>query len=90
MDLYLEPKPGIPPTPAHLAEVIGKMKADGDKIIVLQPYQNRKTADTIANHTGRRSWIFRPSREVRRKPKPTPIGLIIWSKSVVKGFEAKK
>ena len=26
MDLFLEPKPGIPPSPSHLAEVITKMK----------------------------------------------------------------
>ena len=52
MELFLEPKPGIPPTPAHLAEVIQKMKADNIKVIVVQPYQNRKTAETVANHTG--------------------------------------
>ncbi len=52
MDLFLEPKPGIPPTPAHLAEVILKMKTDQTKVIVVQPYQNRKTADTVASHAG--------------------------------------
>ncbi len=52
MDLFLEPKPGIPPTPAHLAGVIGKMKAGNLKVITVQPYQNRKTAETVAGHTG--------------------------------------
>lgn len=52
MELYLEPKPGIPPSPAHLAEVIGKMKAAKLKLIAVQPYQNRKTAETVAGHTG--------------------------------------
>lgn len=52
MDLFLEPKPGIPPTPAHLADVIAKMKADNVKVIVVQPYQSRKTAETVASHTG--------------------------------------
>lgn len=52
MDLFLEPKPGIPPTPAHLAEVITRMKAERLKLIVVQPYQNRKTAETVATHTG--------------------------------------
>ncbi|MGZ4965476.1 MAG: metal ABC transporter substrate-binding protein, partial [Limisphaerales bacterium] len=51
MDLFLEPKPGIPPTPAHLAEVITRMKEDNAKVIVVQPYQNRKTAETVAHHT---------------------------------------
>src|SRR4051812_43194922 len=52
MELFLEPKPGIPPTPAHLAEVITKMKAGNLKVITVQPYQNRKTAETVASHTG--------------------------------------
>ena len=52
MDLFLEPKPGIPPTPAHLAEIITKMKAGNLKLIAVQPYQNRKTAETVAGHTG--------------------------------------
>ena len=52
MDLFLEPKPGIPPTPAHLADVIAKMKSANVKVIVVQPYQSRKTAETVANHTG--------------------------------------
>ena len=50
MDLFLEPKPGIPPSPAHLAEVITKMKADYTKVIIVQPYQNKKTAETVAHH----------------------------------------
>ena len=52
MDLFLEPKPGIPPSPAHLAQVITRMKADNIRVIVVQSYQNRKTADTVAGHTG--------------------------------------
>jgi zinc/manganese transport system substrate-binding protein len=52
MDLFLEPKPGIPPTPAHLAQVIAKMKAEKLQLIAVQPYQNRKTAETVAAHTG--------------------------------------
>ena len=52
MEIYLEPKPGIPPTPAHLATVISEMKAKNAKVIVVQPYQNRKTAETVASHTG--------------------------------------
>ncbi|HTL68195.1 MAG TPA: metal ABC transporter substrate-binding protein [Lacunisphaera sp.] len=51
MDLFLEPKPGIPPTPAHLAGVITKMRADHLRLIAVQPYQNRKTAETVAGHT---------------------------------------
>jgi zinc/manganese transport system substrate-binding protein len=48
----LEPKPGIAPSPAHLAQVIGKMKATKAKVILVQPFQNRKTAETVARQTG--------------------------------------
>jgi ABC-type Zn uptake system ZnuABC Zn-binding protein ZnuA len=51
IDLFLEPKPGIPPTPAHLAEVIMKMKADNTHVIIVDPYLNRKTAETVARNT---------------------------------------
>jgi zinc/manganese transport system substrate-binding protein len=52
IDMFLEPKPGIPPTPAHLAEVILKMKEDKTHVIIVDPYQNRKTAETVARNTG--------------------------------------
>src|SRR5689334_3865737 len=48
----LEPKPGIAPSPAHLAQVIGEMKRDNVKVILVQPFQNRKTAETVARQTG--------------------------------------
>lgn len=51
-ELFLEPKPGIPPSPAHLAEVIAKMKATDARVIIVDPYLNRKTAETVARNTG--------------------------------------
>lgn len=48
----LEPKPGIAPSPSHLASVIGTMKRQGARVILVQPYQNRKTAETVARQTG--------------------------------------
>lgn len=52
LDLFLEPKPGLPPTPAHLAAVITRMKAEGAKVIFVDPYLSRKTAERVANETG--------------------------------------
>jgi zinc/manganese transport system substrate-binding protein len=52
IDLFLEPKPGIPPSPAHLAGVIGKMKTDKAHVIIVDPYLNRRTAETVARNTG--------------------------------------
>jgi zinc/manganese transport system substrate-binding protein len=51
-EIYLEPKPGIPPSPPHLAEVIGRMSAEGIKVILIEPYQPLRTGETVASHTG--------------------------------------
>lgn len=52
IDLFLEPKPGVPPTPKHLAEVIMKMKQDKVRVILVDPYLDRRTAETVAGKTG--------------------------------------
>ena len=51
IDLFLEPKPGIPPTPAHLAEVIATMKAENIRAVLVEPFQNRRTAERVAEET---------------------------------------
>lgn len=51
IDLFLEPKPGVPPTPTHLAEVITKMKEEKVHVIIVDPYLNRRTAETVAAKT---------------------------------------
>ena len=52
IDIFLEPKPGIPPSPSHLAEVIGQMKAQKIKAIIVEPYHDRKIAERVASATG--------------------------------------
>ncbi len=52
IETFLEPKPGIPPSPSHLAEVISKMKTDHVRAILVEPYQNRKIAEKVASSTG--------------------------------------
>lgn len=51
-DTFLEPKPGIPPSPPHLEHVIGKMKAAAMRVVLVEPYQSRKTAEVVAAHAG--------------------------------------
>lgn len=53
-ELYLEPKPGIPPSPPHLAHVIATMNERGIEVVLVEPYQPRKVADTVASHTAAR------------------------------------
>src|SRR3989440_9875221 len=52
IDTFLEPKPGIPPSPSHLAEVIEKMKAQKMKAIIVEPFHDRKIAEKVASATG--------------------------------------
>ncbi len=52
IDTFLEPKPGIPPSPSHLAEVIEKMKAQKMKAIIVEPFHDRKIAEKVASSTG--------------------------------------
>lgn len=52
IDTFLEPKPGIPPSPSHLAEVIDKMKAQKIKAIIVEPFHDRKIAEKVASSTG--------------------------------------
>ena len=52
IDTFLEPKPGIPPSPSHLAEVIEKMKSQKIKAIIVEPFHDRKIAEKVASATG--------------------------------------
>ncbi|HWB31481.1 MAG TPA: metal ABC transporter substrate-binding protein [Vicinamibacterales bacterium] len=49
---YVEPKPGIPPSPSHTLELISDMKAQGVKLIVVEPYFDKKTPQAIATQVG--------------------------------------
>ena len=49
---FVEPRPGIPPTPSHTLDVINMMRRDHVKVIMVEPYFDRKTPDSIARDTG--------------------------------------
>lgn len=48
----LEPKPGIPPTPAHLAGLVEQMKLAPAKVIVYSPYNDARAAQFLSERTG--------------------------------------
>ncbi|MEO6237437.1 MAG: metal ABC transporter substrate-binding protein, partial [Vicinamibacterales bacterium] len=58
---YVEPKPGIPPTPQHTLDVINAMKAQSVKIILVEPYFDTKTPKSIASNTGGQVLVMPPS-----------------------------
>ena len=45
---YVEPKPGIPPSPSHTIELIAEMKRQNVKLILVEPYFDLKTPESIA------------------------------------------
>jgi zinc/manganese transport system substrate-binding protein len=49
---YVEPKPGIPPSPSHTLELIEDMKKQGVKLIVVEPYFSLKTPQAVASQVG--------------------------------------
>jgi zinc/manganese transport system substrate-binding protein len=58
---YVEPKPGIPPTPQHTLNVIQAMKAQNVKLIIVEPYFDSKTPNSIASQTGGKVVVLPPS-----------------------------
>jgi ABC-type Zn uptake system ZnuABC Zn-binding protein ZnuA len=58
---FMEPKPGVPPSPSHLYEVIQTVKRTGAKAIVMEPFYDRKVADLVAKQTGIKILILPPS-----------------------------
>jgi len=52
IDIFLEPKPGIPPSPSHLTEVIAQMKAQHIKAVIVEPFHDRRIAEKVATATG--------------------------------------
>jgi zinc/manganese transport system substrate-binding protein len=58
---YVEPRPGIPPTPAHTIDLIQEMKRQGVKILIVEPYFDLKTPNAIARETGGKVVVMPPS-----------------------------
>ncbi|MGB2986199.1 MAG: metal ABC transporter substrate-binding protein, partial [Phycisphaerae bacterium] len=48
----LEPKPGIPPSPGHVAEVIKRVQTENIHVLLMEPFYSRKAPDLVASQTG--------------------------------------
>jgi zinc/manganese transport system substrate-binding protein len=58
---YIEPRPGIPPTPRQTAALIDDMRRQGVKLILVEPYFDLKTPNAIARETGAAIVVMPPS-----------------------------
>jgi len=49
---FMEPKPGIPPSPSQLVKVIKEISANKIKVIISSPYFTTSSSDVVAKQTG--------------------------------------
>ncbi len=54
----LEDRPGIPASPGHVARVIEQMKAEKIKVIIVEPWNDRKLAARVAEEAGAKSLVL--------------------------------
>jgi ABC-type Zn uptake system ZnuABC Zn-binding protein ZnuA len=57
----IEDRPGIPATPAHLARLIQEMKQEKVKLVVVEPWNDVKLAERVAQESGAKVRILAPS-----------------------------
>ncbi len=50
--IYIEPKPGIPPSPSHVREVIDFIKNENIRVLFAANYYSRSQVERVASRTG--------------------------------------
>ena len=58
---YVEPRPGIPPSPRHTIELIQLMKRENCRVVLVEPYFDLKTPQSIGRETGAQVVVYLPS-----------------------------
>ena len=58
---YVEPRPGIPPTPQHTLDLINEMKRQNVKLVLVEPYFDMKTPMSIGRETWAQVLVMPPS-----------------------------
>jgi ABC-type Zn uptake system ZnuABC Zn-binding protein ZnuA len=54
----LEDRPGIPPSPAHVARLIQLMKQEKVKALLVEPWNDRKLAERVAQEAGAKALVM--------------------------------
>ena len=55
---YVEPKPGIPAPPSHIARLIGLIRTGGAKVLLMESFYPRNTVDLVAQKSGARTVVL--------------------------------
>jgi ABC-type Zn uptake system ZnuABC Zn-binding protein ZnuA len=58
---YVEPRPGVPPSPLHVLELVQEMRRQQVRIIIVEPYFDLRTPESIARETGASVLVLAPS-----------------------------
>ena len=58
---YVEPRPGIPPTPSHTLDLINLMKRENVKVMLIEPYFDLRTPNSVGSQTGAKVLVMTPS-----------------------------
>ncbi len=57
----IEPLPGVPPSAAHLARLIAAKTTAGVRLVIIEPWNDRRVADRVAREIGARVVVPFPS-----------------------------
>jgi ABC-type Zn uptake system ZnuABC Zn-binding protein ZnuA len=49
---FIETKPGVPPSPSHLAEIVRDMRARGARIVLREPHEPERDVAFVASRAG--------------------------------------
>jgi ABC-type Zn uptake system ZnuABC Zn-binding protein ZnuA len=58
---YVEPRPGIPPTPSHTLELILQMKRENCHVVLVEPYFDLKTPQSVGREANAQVVVYLPS-----------------------------
>lgn len=58
---FVEPRPGIPPSPSHIQSLVAQIKAEKIPLLLVEPYFDSKLPGKIAQETGARLLTLLPS-----------------------------
>lgn len=58
---FVEPYPGVPPSPSHVKDLTSMIRDEGIRIIGVEPYFDRRVPNRIAQETGAKVVILYPS-----------------------------
>ncbi len=58
---FMEPKPGIPPTPSQLVKIIKEVKENNIKVIITSPYYTASSSEVVSRQTGAKTLVMATS-----------------------------